>query len=152
MLNLTLALPDPVLTVGYHGGTPQQLEMLRIMVERALPAERPDPRRHWRWVGPIFGVLFSATLWLIGTRTPATWSIHTGWSHDLLSGLRAGFLVFEIVYGALVARWLFQRWFPKLERLPDTARTRWDRRRGWVQVAIGVWMTVVIGLLALPAT
>jgi hypothetical protein len=53
MLNLTLGLPEPVLIVGYHGGTPQLLETLRVVVERALPPERPDPRRHWRWIGPM---------------------------------------------------------------------------------------------------
>jgi hypothetical protein len=37
---------EPVLVVVYHSGTPQTRETLRSVVERALPPNRPDSRRH----------------------------------------------------------------------------------------------------------
>jgi hypothetical protein len=150
-MSLTLEGPELVLFVSYHGGTPQSRETLRVVVERALP-ERPNPRRHFRWVGPLFGIAYSATLLLIASRFPWHWSIRTGWSQTVIDGVRALDFIFNAVFG-MIWPWLaFRFWFPSLERLPDKAESRWDRWRGWVQVAIGLWVTFVIGLLALHAT
>ncbi|MGC2373829.1 MAG: hypothetical protein WA484_08145 [Solirubrobacteraceae bacterium] len=152
-LSVRLDSQQPVLFVYYHSGTMQERETMRVVVERALGPEPPDPRRYWRRVGPIFGVLYAATIVLLDSRViPAHWSIHTGWSRAVRDSIGvAGYLA--LVASGTYWPWLaLQFWFPPLEKLPDTARTHWDRRRAWVQWGLGVWVTVVIGLLALPAS
>lgn len=149
---ISLEPDDPVLIALYHGGTLQSRETLRAVVERALP-DRPDPKRHWRWVGPIFGIAYSATLVLISSRLPGHQSIHTGWSQPVIDGVRAsGFILNAVIGGVLWPWWAFRLWFPALERLPDKGESLWDRRRGWVQVGVGLWLPLVGILLALHAT
>jgi hypothetical protein len=152
-LTIRLASQQPVLFVFYHSGTVQTRETLRAVVERTLP-NLPDPRRHRRWVGAIFGIAYSATWLLIASRIPTGhWSIHTGWSRAVRDGLLAAtFVVNATIGGTLFPGMAFDYWFPPLERLPDTAKTHWDRRRSWIQWGLGIWVTVVIGLLALPVT
>lgn len=150
-MNLFLE-PERVLYVHYYQGTPQSRETLRNMEERELPPERPDLRRHWRWAGPLIGCAYYGTLALVTSRLPY-W--HTGWRPS--ASLRHALSVLGAITPVIGAVWLvvgtwaiFGRWFPPLERLPDTGQSKWDRRRGWVQFAAAVWVTLAIGLLAVP--
>lgn len=150
-LSVALSLPEPVLFLTFHGGTTQSRETLRAMVERALSKERHDPRRHWRWVGPIVGCAYAATVWLIGTRVPdagVEWHVSPT-VRDILTVLSP---TLNVAIGTWWSWFAFRLWFPPLERLPDTAKTHWDRRRAWVQVGLGLWFSLVLGLLALPST
>lgn len=148
-LGLRLELPEPVLFVVYHGGTPHSRETLRAMVERALPPERRDPRRRWRSVGPIVGCAYAATLWVIGTRLPVP-HLHLRASPTFRDALGVISPILNVAVGTYCTWFTYDRWFPPLERLPDTAQSSWDRRRGWLQVCLGLWVTLVVGLLALP--
>jgi len=155
--NLTVTLrqpflryPTPALQVLYHSGTVQSRGLLRMLIEDALPAEPADPRQHWRWLGPLCGLLMSGTLALISSRTPTIPGIHAHLSAAARIGLLVAVQVYFIWYGCYLTRLLLFRWFPPLERLPDTAATRWSRARMWVGIALGAWVTVIVGLLALP--
>jgi hypothetical protein len=145
-----LQYPPPALRVFYHSGTVQSRGLLRMLVEGALPAEPANPRRHWRWLGPLVGLLYGGTITLVSSRIPTIPGIHahlsTGVGIGLLVALQVGF----IWYGCFLTRFLLSRWFPALERLPDTGETRWSRAKTWVGIASGVWVTVVIGVLTLP--
>jgi hypothetical protein len=155
--NLTVTLEQPfrryqtpALRVLYHSGTNQSRGLLRMLVEDVLPAEPADPRRHWRWLGPLVGLLWVGTFALISSRTPPIPGIHVHLSTAARIGLLGSVLVYTIWYGCYLTRMLLSRWFPALERLPDTAETRWSRARTWVGIAFGVWVTVIVGLLAVP--
>jgi hypothetical protein len=155
--NLTVTLeqpfrryPAPALRVLYHSGTTQSRGLLRMLVEDALPAEPTHPRRHWRWLGPLLGLLMSGTLDLISSRIPTIPGIHAHLSTAARIGLLVAVQIYLIWYGCFLTRLLLSRWFPSLERLPDTAATRWSRARMWVGIALGAWVTVIVGLLALP--
>jgi hypothetical protein len=137
------------LVVAYHGGTPQSREVLRVLVERALPAERAAPVRRWWLTGLLVGLVFSGSLLLIGSRIPKLGDWHI--SH----GLRVAFFVyaqvFQVVGPMLLTRFaLGAWWFPALERLPDSGRTRWDSARRWVIFGSSAWLAIVLAMLALP--
>lgn len=149
-LSLMLGPPEPVLYLTFQGGTTQTRETLRAVVERALPAERSDTRRNWRWVGPVVGCAYSATIVLLGNALPAT-GVTVPVSQTFANVLVVLSSVANVAFGAYWTRLAFSRWFPPLERLPDKAETYWDRRRTWVQVFLGLWFSLVLGLLALPA-
>jgi hypothetical protein len=142
--------PTPALRVLYHGGTAHSRALLRMLIEDALPAEPTDPRRHWRWLGPLCGLLMSGTIALISSRTPTIPGIHAHLSTAARIGLLVTVQVYFIWYGCYLTRLLLSRWFPPLERLADTAATHWSRARMWVGIAFGVWVTVMLGMLALP--
>ncbi len=153
--NLTVMLrqpfpPTPALQVVYHSGTTQSRSLLRMLVENALPVEPMDPRRHWRWLGPLSGLLMSGTLALISSRIPTIPGIHAHLPTAARVGLLVAVQVYFIWFGCLLTRLQLSRWFRALERLADTAATRWGRARMWVGIALGAWVTVVVGLLALP--
>jgi hypothetical protein len=153
---LTLVLDEPlyrtqpVLHVIYYGGTAGSREVLRNLVERLLPPDQPDPRRHAKWLGPLTGLLFEGTWLLIGTRIPRIKGVHAHVSTTVS--------VILLVFLGLSVAWLgwywmgvlLNRWFPALERLPDTGVTRWSRAQVWVGVAIAVWLAVIGAMLALP--
>jgi hypothetical protein len=157
--NLTVMLersfpryPRPALRVLYHSGATQSRGLLRMLVENTLPAEPPNPQRHWRWLGPLVGVLCAGTVTLISSRTPRIHGVPAHLSTAVKIGLLVGVLVYLVWYGGWLTRFLLSRWFPPLERLPDTGETRWSRARTWVGIAFGVWVTVLLGVLALPET
>jgi hypothetical protein len=140
----------PVLEVLYWSGTVATREVVRNLVERLLPSERPDPRRHWRWLGPTIGLLYWGTALLLGSRIPRIHGLHVHAStvaRAVLIGVGGILAVWPVCFWV---RLLLNRWFPVLERLPDTGETRWSNARVWVGVAIGAWVAIVIGLLALP--
>jgi len=152
-IGVSLEPGEPVLIVVYHSGTPQARETLRTLVERALPLDPPDPRRHWRWLGPIFGIAFSLTWLLILSRIPRLF--HHPLVHLSQSVTDAVDVSLFIALAVSAPSWVwlaFHRWFPPLECLPDTSESLWDRRRTWVQWAVGLWIPLVGILLALPAT
>jgi len=64
--------------------------------------------------------------------------------------LQAAPFLLGVAGGAYLTRFAFHVWFPALERLPDTAKSRLDRSRGWIQAGVGLWASIVLGLLALP--
>ena len=148
--SLVLETFGSALRVVYHGGTPQTRETLRAVVERTLPPEPPDPGRRWRWVGAIVGCLFYATLLLILTRIPPIRGSNLRVSNTVSDALVAVGFASSIAVGTTSTWLVYQRWFPSLERLPDTGTSRWDRRRAWVQVALGLWVSLVAIVLALP--
>jgi len=145
-------LPELGLSVTYGSGTAQQREVLRMMIERVLPAEGSDPARHRRWVGLLVGLGYVGTLALGSSRVPRIPGIHTHLTTVELVGLWVLGAALGLVGGVAATRLIYWRWFPALERLPDSGKTRWDRRRSWVQLGLGIWATVVAGLLALPPT
>jgi hypothetical protein len=149
-LSLVLEPTYPVVLVVYHGETPRWRETLRAVVERELPPESPDPRRHWRWVAPIVGCCWAATIYLIGSRIP----LSLGAPH-LSRAVKIGLFAFaqlaDVWAGAYWAWLAFRLWLPSLERLPDTAVSLWDRRRAWVQVGVSLWVTIVLALLTVHA-
>lgn len=147
--SLILEPLQPVLFVAYSSGTPQARETLRAVVERRLPPETVDPRRRWRWIGPILGCIWFGTAALIGSRLPPLGLKlrASATAHDLIYWVSAIALIALTAYWTRLA---LQYWFPPLERLPDTAKSRWDRSRAWRLAALGVWATLIIGLLALP--
>jgi hypothetical protein len=155
--NLTVTLEQPfrrysapALQVLYHSGTTQSRALLRMLIEDALPAEPADPRRHWRWLGPLVGLLWIGTLVLISSRIPTIPGVHAHLSTAARIGLFVAVQVYSIWYGCYLTRLLLFRWFPSLERLADTGATRWSRARMWVGIALGAWVTVIVGLLAVP--
>lgn len=150
-LVMVLSPGEPVLGVSYYGGTPQLRETLRVVVERTLPPEHPDPRRRWRWLGPIVGCAYAATFLLIISRLPRLSHhpiLHVSGAITDAIGV-VGFAL-NVAFGTYFTWLAFQLWFPPRERLPDSARSHWDRRRGWFQVGVGLWVTLVLGVLALP--
>lgn len=149
-LSLILEPAPPVLFVAYHGEKLQMRETLRAVVDRTLPPERPDLRRRWRWVGPIFGCAVLATAWLIGTRLTLS-GIYLRASHTVRYTIIASDFVLGVGIFTYWTWWAFRFWFPPLERLPDSSKSRWDRARGWVKFAVPLWVAVVLALLALPA-
>jgi hypothetical protein len=112
-LSIFIGLQDPVF-VQYHGGTGQARETLRVLVERALGPDPPDPRRHLRWLRPIFGTAYSATLFLAVSRlSTGHWSIHTGWSQSVRHGIAAAvFILNAVIGGVALPRLAFLLWFP----------------------------------------
>jgi hypothetical protein len=141
---------QPALSVLYYSGTAGSREIVRNMVERILPPDQPDPRRHGRWLGPLLGLLLSGTLLLIISRTPPITGIHAHASTAVKVLGIVWFALYFLWFGWWWTRLLLDRWFPAVERLPDTGETRWSRARVWIGVAISVWVAVVAAMLALP--
>jgi hypothetical protein len=149
-LGLLLDPAEPVLVVVYRSGSLQARETLRNMLERILPPERPDPRRHAWWLGPILTNAYTATVALLSTRVwpPARHSWHV--SPTVFYAIIAAVVIFNGLLGIAFTRFVIGRWCSPLERLPDTGKTLWDRRRGWVQFGIALWVALVGILIALP--
>jgi hypothetical protein len=150
ILGLLLEPEAPVMFVSYYGGTVLARETLRLLVERVLPAERPDTRRHWRWVGPLVGCAWEATVILIITRTPSIPGFHLRQSETGRAALEALSFILAMAAGSGITWLAYRSWFPPLERLPDGGQSRWDRRRTWVQVGLGMWLAIIGIVLALP--
>jgi hypothetical protein len=137
------------LVVAYHGGTAQERETLRVLVERALPAERSAPVRRWWGIGLLVGMLFDGGLALISSRIGrlAHWHV----AHGLIVALFVIGQVCGIVAPMLLTRIVLGTWwFPALERLPDTGRTRWAGVRTWVIFGLSAWLAILLAMLALP--
>lgn len=153
-LTVTLARPFPhssALTVSYHSGTVSSRGLLRMLVENVLP-ESADPFRSARWIGPLVGLAWMGTIILVSSRLPRWGNWHTHPSTGVKVAAWVGIAAVSIAYGVWVTRLAIRYWFPALERLPDNGETRWGRARTWVAVGIGIWVTILIGVLALPAT
>jgi hypothetical protein len=136
------------LVVAYHGGTIQERETLRAMVERRLPEPGRNPVRSWRWLGPLVGLLWAGTLVLLGTRiSPIAHAHIVLWLRIVIF---VAVQICDILWATLVVRLALGYWFPALERLPDSGQTRWDAARTWVVFGLGTWLAIALALLALP--
>jgi hypothetical protein len=136
------------LIVAYHGGTIQERETLRTMVERRLPRPGVSPVRRWRLFGPLMGLAWVGTWLLVGTRISPIVHVHI--SHGLQVALFVITQAVGVAWFALLTRTALVYWFPVLERLPDSGRTRWDAARSWVIFGASTWLAIVLALLTLP--
>lgn len=153
--NLTVRLSQPfqavpALMVIYHGGTPRSRALVRMLVENVIPAEPVDPLRHWRWLGPLWGLLFFGTIVLIASRIPRIEGLRANISTNLKAAIWIVLSCWVLFVGCYWARMMLRYWFPLLERLPDVGETRWSRAKTWVGIVIGIWVGVVGVVLTFP--
>jgi len=143
-----LGRPEPVLFIVYGGGDAQSREVVRTKVERVLPPDKRDPRPHSWWLGPIAGLAWLITTALAGSRSLQLRSdLHL--SSPARTAVEVGFVLLDIAIGVYLIRTALEWLSPALERLPDTGASRWDRWRGSVHMGLAIWVTVIVGLLAL---
>lgn len=143
-----LARPEPVLFIDYSGGDAQSREAVRTMVERVLPPDKRDPRPHAWWLGPIAGIAWLVTTALAGSRSFSLRNdLHLPF--PARTAIEVALVLVDVGIGVYAIRTALAWLSPALERLPDNGASRWDRWRGSVHMGLAIWVTVIVGLLAL---